>query len=81
MIKIPAATITFSGVAKVLEPNDVDKDVLHALLRGLTEDQEQMATMCVIEIEPVGDFVTYGVGVPMMEMRDTIKARGRAPVS
>ena len=81
MIKIPAATITFSGVAKVLEPNDVDKDVLHALLRGLTEDQERMATMCVIEIEPVGDFITYGVGVPMMEMRDTIKARGRAPVS
>lgn len=81
MIKIPAATITFSGIARVLEPKEVDKEVLNTLLRGLTEDQERMATMCVIEIEPVGDFITYGVGVPMMEMRDTIQARGRAPVS
>ena len=79
-IKIPAATITFSGVAKVLEPKDVEKDVLYALLRGLAEDQERMATMCVIEIEPVGDFITYGVGVKLMEMRDTEMARGRAPV-
>ncbi|MFN2233270.1 MAG: pyridoxamine 5'-phosphate oxidase family protein [Anaerolineales bacterium] len=80
-IKIPAATITCSGIAKVLEPKDVEKDTLYALLRGLTEDQERMATMCVIEIEPVGDFITYGVGVRMIEMRDTTKARGRVPVS
>jgi hypothetical protein len=79
-IKIPAATITFSGKATVLEPAKVGKDVLFALLRGLTEDQERLATMCIIEIEPVGDFITYGVGIPLMQMRDTEKARGRAPV-
>jgi len=79
-IKIPAATITFSGVATVLEPEKVEKEVLFALLRGLTEDQERLATMCIIVIEPVGDFVTYGVGIPLMQMRDAKKARGRAPV-
>lgn len=80
-IKIPAATITFSGNAEVLAPKDVSADVLHALLRGLTEDQERMADMCIIAVVPVGDFVTYGVGMPMMQMRDTEKARNRVPVA
>jgi hypothetical protein len=31
-------------------------------------------------VEPVGELITYGVGVALMEMRDTVKARGRAPV-
>jgi len=80
-IKIPAATITFSGMAKVLEPQKVGSEVLYALLRGLSEDEERMADMCIIEIEPVGDFITYGVGIPLMQMRDTNKARGRVPVA
>jgi len=79
-IKIPAATITFSGKASVLEPAQIEKNVLFALLRGLVEDKERLATMCVIEIEPIGDFITYGVGVRMMDMREADKARGRAPV-
>ena len=33
-IKIPAATITFSGKALVLAPKDVSADVKYALLRG-----------------------------------------------
>jgi len=81
MIKIPAATITCSGTAKVLEPDKVEKEILFALLRGLSENQERLAGMCIIEIEPVGEFITYGVGISLMEMRDTIKARGRAPVA
>jgi len=79
-IKIPAATITFSGQAKVLEPDKVGAEVLYALLRGLEKDEEMMATMCVIEIEPMGEFMTYGVGIPLMQMRDAKMARGRAPV-
>jgi hypothetical protein len=80
-IKIPAATITFSGVAKVLVSDQVTGDVLYALLRGLADDQKLLETMCVIEIEPVGDFITYGVGIPLMHMRDTQKARGRVTVA
>jgi hypothetical protein len=34
----------------------------------------------VIEIVPQGTFVTYGVDVPLMKMRDTMAARGRVPV-
>ena len=80
-IKIPAATITFSGKAKVFEAKNVESDVLHTLLRGLESDSEKVAGMSVLEIEPLGDFVTYGIGVPLMQMRFPEKARGRAPVA
>jgi hypothetical protein len=80
-IKIPAATISFSGLGTVLEPENVGEDVLHSLLRGLETDSEMLGTMCVIAIEPVGDFITYGVGVSLMTMRDPEKADGRAPVA
>jgi hypothetical protein len=43
-------------------------------------DAAKIADSTVIVVEPVGEFVTYGVGVSLMEMRDTVKARGRAPV-
>ncbi len=33
-----------------------------------------------VRIDPHGDFVTYGVGTSLMGMRDTLDARGRAPV-
>ncbi len=76
-IKIPAATITFSGTARILDPADVAGDVLQPLFRGLENVSEDTA---VIEVTPRGDFVTYGVGVSLMGMRDTENARGRAAV-
>ena len=39
-----------------------------------------IADNCMLEIRPSGDFVTYGVGVSLLDMRDPEKARGRAPV-
>ena len=80
-IKIPAATISFSGIGRVLNPKKAGKDVLHSLLRGLATDSETLATMCVIEVQPVGDFITYGVGTPLMTMRQPEKARGRVAVA
>jgi len=59
----------------------VRKDVLHSLMRGLETDAEMLAAMCVIMVEPVGDFITYGVGMPMIDMRHPEKARGRAPAA
>jgi general stress protein 26 len=79
-IKIPAATITFSGKAKVFEAKNVEGDILQALFRDLEADSEKLATMSVLEIEPLGDFVTFGIGIPLMQMRFPEKARGRAPV-
>ena len=79
-IKIPAATITFSGVATVQDADQVEKSVVVALLRGLADDEELLATMCVIEVQPKGEFITYGIGVPLMTMRHPEQARGRAPM-
>ena len=79
-IKIPSATISFSGMGIVREPEEAREEVLHSLLCGLETDSDLISSMCVIEVQPVDDFVTYGVGVSLMTMRHPEKARGRAPV-
>ena len=79
-IKIPAATISFSGKAHLIEAEQVEKEILHELMRGQEDDLAKLQSLTVIKIDPVGEFVTYGVGIPLMTMRDPEKARGRAPV-
>jgi hypothetical protein len=79
-IKIPAATITFSGTGKVLQTEMVKPEVMRALLGGVQPDSTSLSGMRVIEIEPTGEFITYGIGVSLMGMRNPEKARGRAPV-
>jgi len=79
-IKIPAATVTFQGVAKVHAANAVDPGLQKVLLGGLKVDDKVMSDLCFIEVAPEGDFITYGVGVSLMTMRDPEAARGRAPV-
>lgn len=80
-IRIPAATITFSGEAAVRELSELDEPLLQALLRGLQELPQTHESMCIIEIEPKKEFITYGVGVSLMTMRNTQMARGRVPVA
>ncbi len=80
-IKIPAATITFSGIASVLEHRDVKADVLQKLYRDVAKDEKALAESCVIEVVPQEDFITYGVGIPLMQMRFPEKARGRVAVA
>lgn len=80
-VKIPAATITFSGLAVVRTMDEVNDGILSALLHGLEEDPEMREKSCIIEVEPTGDFITYGVGVSLMTMRTPAKARGRASVN
>lgn len=79
-MKIPAATITFSGEAKVLEVAETSPEILEALFRGITIDEEFRADSRVIEVVPIKAFLTYGIGVSLMQMRDTELARGRVPV-
>jgi hypothetical protein len=79
-IKIPAATITFSGRAQILEPGETPTEIVRAIYRDMAQNQELMAESCLIEVTPQGEFLTYGVGIPMMKMRDPQQARGRAPV-
>lgn len=77
-VKIPQATITLSGTARIIPAAESPDDIVLELLRGL--NKEMLAGMSLIEVTPEGEFVTYGVGVPLMKMRDPEQARGRAPV-
>ena len=80
-IKIPAATITFSGVAQILEPEETPPEIVQAIFRDMANDKELMAESCLIEVTPEKDFLTYGIGIPLMQMRDPEHARGRAPTA
>jgi len=79
-IKIPAATITFRGEASLHGLRDVDPEILKSLLRGLEVNEDLVANACVIRVQPVGQFITYGVGVSLATMRKTDEARGRVEV-
>ena len=80
-MKIPQATITFQGTAHVCGAGEAMPDLLRKLLGPMANDKELIAGSCLIEIVPEGEFVTYGIGVRLIEMRDPNKARGRAPVN
>jgi hypothetical protein len=73
----PPAVITFAGTAEVLEMEEVDPDLRQALTRGV----DDLPAMCAIKIVPSGNFVTYGIGIPMMQMRHPEKALARVPVA
>lgn len=79
-LKIPQATITFQGTARVFPAAEASPELLRALFQHKADDHEMVAGACIVEITPVGEFVTYGVGVRLMDMREPEKAGGRAPV-
>lgn len=78
-VKIPQATITFHGTARLIPAADASADIKQAIFRGAADDL--IAGSCLIEITPEGEFVTYGIGIPLQQMRKPELARGRAPVA
>jgi hypothetical protein len=72
---IPPATISFHGTATVHPPGSAP-DRLASLI-----PVERRASGSVVEIEPAGDFVLYGIGVPLLRMREPDAARARVPVT
>lgn len=80
-VKIPAATITFSGLARVLDHRDVSADLLRRLYRDVVKDADTLAASCVIEVAPQHEFITYGVGTSLLQMRFPEQARGRVAVA
>jgi hypothetical protein len=78
-IKIPQATITFPGTALVYPAIEASQDILRAIFRE-AGTPEMIAESCLIEVTPEKEFITYGIGIPLMQMRYPEKARGRAPV-
>lgn len=77
---IPPATISFHGEAFVHSAGTLQTRTLLEHLGSLLP-RERRGSAAVIEIVPEGAFVTYGVGVPLRDMRDTVRARARVPVS
>ena len=79
-LPIPPATVTCQGEATVHEVEEIGRDVVKALYRGMEIDEEFVADSCIIRVNPKGDFVTYGVGVSLRTMRSPEKSRGRISV-
>jgi len=77
---IPPATVTFQAEATVHPAAPLaDLDVPRQLASLLPPDAQR--TSRIIELRPVGEFVTYGIGVSLIAMRTPARARGRASVS
>lgn len=73
---IPPASISFHGRATVHAADAPEVAPLLAQLASLLPP-ERAASSCLIEIAPAGDFVTYGIGVSLLAMRDPARARAR----
>ncbi len=78
-IKVPAATITFQGEAELLEIGDIDSSVFARLPRGKERDPAVLESTTIIRIIPRGQFVTYGIAMPITQMRKHEEAHGRTP--
>lgn len=80
-VRIPQATITFSGTARIIPSIEAPRDLLQLVFRHKAEDEAFMKDTCLIEVTPQGEFLTYGIGIPLIKMREPELSRGRAPVS
>ena len=80
-IKIPAAVATCQGTAEILSVDEVDAAIVERLYRGMQVTEEMRSSTSVIKVAPRDDFVTYGIGVSLAQMRNPEDARGRAPVA
>ena len=79
LLPIPPATITFHARATVhpagsLDIGSVSKDL------GKLVPAARKAGSCVIELVPEGRFLTYGIGVSLMDMANPARALARVPV-
>lgn len=77
LFPIPPASISLHGTAVVHPPDDPTMRPLLDVLKPLLPP-ERAASSALLEITPVGEFVNYGIGVPLTKMRDPAIARSRA---
>ena len=76
---IPPATVSFHGTAIVHPPGPVGARAIPKQLASLLPAERQ-ALSCVLEILPEDQFVTYGLGVSLTQMRSPSAARNRVPL-
>ena len=80
LVPIPPATISFHARATVYPPGSTEMASLPAELTRLLPEVGR-ASSCVIELTPEGQFLTYGVGVSLLAMREPALARAHQPVT
>ena len=79
VVPIPPATISFHATAIVHPAGSPQaRSLLEELGDLLPAERRDSAT--IVEVVPEGAFVTYGLGVSLMKMRDPAAARARMPV-
>jgi hypothetical protein len=79
LFPIPPAVINFRARAHVGEPCMLDRDSLPKKFARLLPPTT--APSCLIELTPEGNFLTYGIGVSLMAMRDPAVAQARVPIA
>ena len=79
LVPIPPATITFRATATVHPAGSLDVTSVSKDLAKLVPDERKDSSV-IIELVPKGRFLTYGIGVSLMEMRDPRLARASVPV-
>lgn len=79
-LPIPPATISFHGTAIVHPAGSVKIASLSKELESLLPPGRRDAGV-VIELIPEASFLTYGIGVPLMEMQKPELARAVVPVT
>ncbi|HEU0213111.1 MAG TPA: pyridoxamine 5'-phosphate oxidase family protein [Jiangellaceae bacterium] len=76
---IPPATVSFHARAIVHAAGSAQAASLARKLGSLLPAERQ-DSVCLIEVIPEGEFVTYGLGVSLLKMRIPEAARARVPV-
>ena len=77
---IPPATITFHARATVHPAGSLDIGSVSKELEKLVPEARKTGST-VIELVPEGRFLTYGIGVSLMDMANPARALARVPVS
>jgi hypothetical protein len=82
LLPIPPATVSFHATAIVHPAGSAESPSLAEARERLEPllPPERRASSTVIEIVPGGRFLTYGLGVPLMQMRSPAAARAHVPV-
>ena len=76
LLPIPPATVSFPAVATLRTADVLDE--VPGLSTLLPAGRRTNCT--ILEIRPMGHFVTYGIGVPLRRMRDPSRSRARVLV-
>jgi hypothetical protein len=80
LVPIPPATITFHARATVHPAGSLDIGLVSKELMKLVPEARK-AGSSVIELGPEGRFLTYGIGVALMDVADPAVALARVPVA